>query len=274
METPRRAVQVLFFFLLLTIAGCLPPGQGGKAIGTLRVSGPNVWLNNSQGRDGDTVFAGSTVATGEGSSALVEFQGGGYLQIDENTDPLFDWLAQSRCILIRLIRGQAYLKRERACVEGPNIGLILNSEANIRLDREPNLSEVTLLQGSADVSRPASIRLVPGEQFIVSGRQIAALRHLTPAQLRAVIAWRGHYRFRPLPAPESEGGFRIPLPDRSREPGRTTTPPVRTVPPSAPPAPSAPSAPQIRRSPPTYRSPDQYRTIEPAVPTTTQPVIR
>lgn len=237
MKSPAGWSIVPFLILILATTACAPlPTQRGDAVGTLRVSGPNVWLNNKAGKEGDTVRIGSSLATGPGSSALVEFRDGGYLQLDENTDPIFDWLAQSKCILIRIFTGQAYLKRERACVEGPNISLVLNSEANIRIKAGTRLAEVTLLAGNADVTAPAQKKLLSGQQLIVTGKRVTSLRILTPAQLQSVVAWRGKYRFKPLPSeePAEESPFRFQFP-KHREP---TQPPPSPKPPdpATPPA--------------------------------------
>lgn len=238
-----RSVSVSLLLLTLVAGGCATlPTQPGQSIGLLRVSGPNVWLNGAPARDGDRVAIGSSLATGPGSSALLEFRDGGYLQLDQNTDPLFEWLAQSKCILVRIFKGQAYLKRERACVEGPNLSMVLNSEANIRIHERPGLSEVTLLQGRAEITAPARLTLQPGQRFSTSERRIAALRTLSPEELRAVVAWRGSYRFKPLPAPKPKVPIILwpkqpsrPEPGRSEQPGQ----PERGTP-----APTEPSSPE------------------------------
>lgn len=265
MNVPARWFSLSLLILTLA-AGCVSlPTEPGGAIGTLRVSGPNVWLNNKAGKDGDTVRIGSSLATGPGSSALVEFRDGGYLQLDEKTDPIFEWLAQSKCILIRIFTGQAYLKRERACVEGPNISLVLNSEANIRIRAGTRMAEVTLLKGNADITAPAQRSLLPGQQVTVTGKRITPPRTLSPAQLQSVVAWREKYRFKPLPTPESDGEspfiFQFPQRRGTKEP---------TQPPESP-DPATPQ-PGTRTAPPAgIYSPLKYRdTVIPAPP----PVIR
>jgi len=236
MNFPARWFPVSLFILWLALAGCVPlPTQRGDAIGTLRVSGPNVWLNNKAGKDGDTVRIGSSLATGPGSSALLEFRDGGYLQLDEKTDPIFDWLAQSKCILIRIFTGQAYLKRERACVEGPNISLVLNSEANIRIKAGTRLAEVTLLKGNADITVPAQSHLLPGQQLTVTGKQITSLRTLSPVEIKAVVAWREKYRFKPLPSEESDGESPFMFQFPQHRGTRTPTQPPKSSDPATPP---------------------------------------
>ncbi|HEY6874046.1 MAG TPA: hypothetical protein VI298_15080 [Geobacteraceae bacterium] len=196
MKSLIRWHAVLFLVLTVMTAGCATfPGQSDSVIGTLRASGPNVWLNGAAGRDGMAVRLGDTLATGPGSSAMVDFQGGGFLQLDENTDPLFSWIEQTKCILTRIMRGQAYLKKEKACVEGPNINLVLNSEANIRIGAE--LTELTLIRGSATVWRPERVRVETAQQVTVAGQRISAVRAVSTEALAAITAWRETYSFKP-----------------------------------------------------------------------------
>lgn len=253
-------MRILTIVLALLLGGCASygGGGGGNVIGTLRVSGPSVFLDSKPGRDGDQVFIGSTLTTGAASSAIVDFEGGGYLQLDENTDPVFGWIAQSKCILIRIVRGQAYLKRERACVEGPDISMVLNSEANLRFVPEPRLSEVTLVRGSAQVTAPGGpVTLQPGQQLAVTGGRAPALRVLTRGELKAVSAWRRGYRFRPAAGPDIEV-FPTPVPhrpDHRRESPATTPPPTESPgtsdgpPPTPPPTPptTTPTTPGVDR---------------------------
>ena len=237
-----RSISVSLLLLTLVAGGCASlPTQPGQPIGLLRVSGPNVWLNGAPARNGDQVAIGSSLATGPGSSALLEFRDGGYLQLDQNTDPIFEWLAQSKCILVRIFKGQAYLKRERACVEGPNLSMVLNSEANIRIHERPGLSEVTLLQGRAEITAPARLTLQPGQRFSASERRIAALRTLSREELAAVVAWRASYRFKPLPATKPKVPIILwPKPPRPPEPGRPDQPKPETPAPTEPPSPEKP----------------------------------
>lgn len=219
-------MKVMALFLALTLlllslfcAGCAPVTPGaGDDIGVLRVSGPNVWLNGAPAGDGDTVRLGNSLATGAGSSALLEFRNGGYLQLDQNTDPIFEWLDQTKCLLVRIFKGQAFLKKERACVEGPNISMVLDSEVNLLLGAPPAPSQVTLLRGSARVTAPVQTKLVPGQQLVTgTQRRGAAVRNLSGAELQSVVRWRGEYRFKPLPVAQPERPALL-FPPRMRPP--------------------------------------------------------
>lgn len=132
MKTTARFFATPVLLIALVFVGCAPvTPKAGDVIGVLRVSGPNVWLNDAPAGDGVQVRLGNSLATGAGSGALLEFGDGGHLQLDQNTDPIFEWLEQSKCILVRIFKGQAFLNKGRACIEGPNISLVLNSEVNV-----------------------------------------------------------------------------------------------------------------------------------------------
>jgi len=238
MKMTVRFFAVPVFLMSQLLAGCVPvTPKAGDVIGVLRVSGPNVWLNDAPAGDGAPVRLGNSLATGAGSSALLEFRDGGHLQLDQNTDPIFEWLEQSKCILVRIFKGQAFLDKGRACIEGPNISLVLNSEVNVLVQQPPAPSRVTLLKGSAEVTVPVRVKLVPGEQLVTEGRR-PAVRTLSAAELRSVVDWRREYRFRPLPVPQPEGpGIFFPprtRPSRPRDTGPEPKPKPEPAPPSEP----------------------------------------
>lgn len=257
MKLPRPSIPLFLILLFLSVAACVPitpdtggigsshPGgeigapDSGGAIGTLRVSGPNVWLNNSPATDGAPVYLGNSVATGAGSSAKVEFADGGFLQLDENTDPLFEWLEQSKCLLIRIVKGQVYLKKSQTCVEGPDISMILNSEVNVNIPPPPAPTEVTVIRGTADIKLPTrQIKLVQGQQLTATVRA-PEVKTLSPDVVRSLSKWKTDYRFRPLrvtPDRVKPDGIK---PDRIK-PDRVR--PVPVIPERVTPAPVTPDA--------------------------------
>lgn len=232
---PRRVLSTLsIMLLLLVICGCATIRDSGR-VGTLRVTGSNVFLNNKPAGIGSVVRLGDELSTGQNSSALLEFTDGGYIQLDENTDPIFTWLEQGKCLFIRIFKGQAFLKKERACIEGPNVQLVLNSEVN--MVAEPGLWTITVVKGTATIQKPKPLALLGSQQARVTKRGFEGkVRTLSPDELRAVVKWRDRYRF-PLPEIErSRPAMGFPG-RRTREseqppkeippkPGDTATPPA------------------------------------------------
>jgi len=85
------------------------PGQ--QTIGRLRIIGPNVRVNDASAIDGQTITSGDHVTTGAASSAYINFLSGGFIQLDENTDPGFNLVwEKTQCIFLILNhrKGQAF----------------------------------------------------------------------------------------------------------------------------------------------------------------------
>ena len=78
---------------LLLLAGCDPGriGHGQPPVATLTKSGPFVRVNGRPAPAGIAIRPGDHVATGEFSSALIVWKDGTTVQLDEDTDPLFEW---------------------------------------------------------------------------------------------------------------------------------------------------------------------------------------
>src|SRR5262249_39297124 len=74
---------------------CIPTGKVERGenkvercencFGSLRVSGPNVWLNDQRARTGQLAQFGDVLRTGPASAAAVDMYYGGELVVDQNT---------------------------------------------------------------------------------------------------------------------------------------------------------------------------------------------
>lgn len=195
----RLPLFVLAWLLVLVGAACapLPAGDaGGATIGTLRVAGPNVFLNGARARDGAGVRDGDTVTTGAASSAFVAFSEGGFVQLDENTDPRFSFRVETRgrqrCIHIQIDIGQVFIDKDVQCFSTPDVTGNLGSRVNIRVSGKETIVTVlagrALMFGEREQSVPAA-----GEAVWRRGRQIGSLRLLDAADLAATAAWRERY---------------------------------------------------------------------------------
>jgi len=244
MKSGNRAANggsFLFLALILLLAGCATvPQPGSGPVGTLRTSGPHVFVNGRPATGGTAVYFGDEVATGAGSSAIVDFRQGGFLQLDENTDPLISYWEQARCILIRVFGGQISVKGSGICVEAPPLRFALNSEANLQV--APGSFVLTILQGSATLSWPARRLLTRAQQVRLSPQGMEGrVRTLSEQDLRAVVQWREKFRFPTRrdpglsPGPGDRSPSRIAPPRsqpaaRDRRPGTpspgTSSPPV------------------------------------------------
>ena len=105
-----RCTTLFGLVLLALLSGC---GQWQTVtprtlVGTLETSGQNVWLNGKPGSSGMEVYNGDEVSTGPESQAYVYFSSGGFIHIDENTDPIFEWLKEGTCIISKIGRIRSF----------------------------------------------------------------------------------------------------------------------------------------------------------------------
>lgn len=211
---------------------CYAPSGGAasserEVIGRLLVSNtsagsvPEVLLNGRLAQNGEWIFSGDSVVTGSNSSAIVAFGDGGFLQLDENTDPILSWQTFNnvRCILARIFHGQMYVDRSGLCIESPAATVVANSRVNLYVTQD--LSVVTLLEGKVSIDRPRSITLAPAQEAIAQLHPPALrgkVRNLLPAELDQRIAWRQRYQFsteqpaQPERTPSDEPHFMLPIP--------------------------------------------------------------
>lgn len=233
-----------------------PTRQRDRAelVGTLRVAGNAAFLNNSAAATGMPLYAGDHLATGPASSIIVDFVGGGWMQLDENTDPLFSfkWIKQTSCIVARLFYGQVFVSRSGVCIEGPIIVADVQSEVNIRASRERSV--VTVLEGHVSVTEPKKLALGAREQ--VSATAAGGLqrrRNLSLKALAAIVAWRDRYDFRSHATAAASTGdsspAEPPVPG-GLLPGAVPPPPVAPPPAGSPPPPPVAPPPPVTGPPP------------------------
>lgn len=197
--------------ILLLLQACASvaylPGQ--QTIARLRTIGANVYLNEKPARDGAMVTARDRVRTGPDSSAYVYFLAGGFVQYDENTDPMFDivWDGTECGILILGIRvGQAYHEAGHECrtrVTSKHGEWAQPQRQfdifNIKVDSEKTV--FTLLDGRIDLSKPKSLAMQPRQQVVVTSAGVEDVKALSERDLQDVTRWRNRF-----PAPCSSDG--------------------------------------------------------------------
>jgi len=147
----RLALALLAGSLAL-LAGCA--AQQREAIGTLGTSGAGVYVNRAPAQSGRIIYSGEEVSTGPGVSAIVDFGGGHFVQLDENTDPLFSWrlVDQVRCVFVQMFSGQAYADASPFCLATAAVEVVSGSKLNVWL--LPQASVVSVLEGHMTPRRP------------------------------------------------------------------------------------------------------------------------
>jgi hypothetical protein len=165
------------------------------------VDGTQAYLNGTPVTNGAYIRAGDLLSTGANTSAKVIFNAGGYVQLDENTDPEFTLVRQGACVLVKFAHGRGLLKSVQ-CVEaqaGP-LAVVLKSLVNLQTTGEA--VQVTVLEGQIEVTAPQSALVEKFQQYSVSGAGAASLVTLTPEQAQATAAWKNRF-FR---APAGQAG--------------------------------------------------------------------
>jgi hypothetical protein len=125
----RTSFGVLLVVLSLSAARCAPVGTGGtigstgggaqgggvspnppSRVGILEVSGTQVFVNGANAHSGEAIYDGNRVTTGASSSGRINLDGGGSLQLDENTDPVFRFqlLKEGWCLVVNIVSGQMF----------------------------------------------------------------------------------------------------------------------------------------------------------------------
>lgn len=251
-----------------------PPGPGGHAqpptrqpIATVEaLQGPNVTVGGRPAYSNMPVYENEEVKTGPSSTATILFRGGGLLQMDENTDPVFTLISQTLCVLVQMFRGHAQLDSEGRCIEAatPESQAFINSRIDIRI--EGGVTTWRVLTGRIDVAariRPQERINVTAGQRIVASR--ARLEHPITMAQPEVQELNRHFmqiRVSPVAPTQPRTGPGVP-PSQPRTGPPVLSPPVRTEPP--PPPVSTPVHP--RTPSPAISVPEPvHPRIEPSVP--------
>jgi len=190
----------------LSMVGCETTARGPVAptrafIGVIRVvGGPAVFLNGVAVATGTSVFAGDRVSTGPGGGALIELAHGGFVQLDEKTDPFFEYVRDGACLLIKGIgAGAVRIFATDVCAQDV-LGTQGITRSDINWEVTGNRSVITVADGSFTLTAPVQRTLRAGEQATVVAGRVTVVT-LSPERLRAVTAWQRRIAGAPPPVP-------------------------------------------------------------------------
>ena len=209
---PFRLLLSWLAFCTLVLGGCastspssaeaeLPPIRAGT-IARLKVDGPNAYLNGQPVRSGSYVADGDTVSTGPRTSAMLVLNEGGYIQLDENTDPLFK---QGACLLMKIFRGRVVFHNIK-CQEfedGLKMAGVARSFVHIMSSEEE--SRVTVIAGEVEMRSPSPAILGADMEYVATREGAVQVAQLTPEETLARIAWTRNYFH--SPAAQQPGGL-------------------------------------------------------------------
>lgn len=161
--------------LLALVAACVvqPPGGPTQPIpprvpsASVLTDGANVWIGNRPARYGDQIRPGQSVRTGPNASALIEFDDGTTIQLDERTDPVrFDW-GRGRGLTLQFDDAVFWARKggffEYIEALGALADIFSFSEFVVE-ERNPRFFRVDLFQGSVQFRRPP-VRDIRGGEF-------------------------------------------------------------------------------------------------------------
>lgn len=209
-------MKSLFHFMLAGFIACILDGcaslaylPGQKAIGTLQVLGPHVFVNEMPAVNGQTIVSDDHITTGKASSAVIHFFSGGLIQLDENTDPGFKLVwDQTHCIffVFKHLVGQAYEETSPECSTNYQAahGSWKNHGTQFNISVSKDQSVMTVLAGTMELLSPKSMLQSEGLQMIVSNAGVQSMRRLAPDELKKITRWRE--KFPISPSPGSDGG--------------------------------------------------------------------
>lgn len=247
METKWNGLIVLIF----AVAGCINLSNVKKdrtQLGTLQTIGPNVQLNDKLVVGNRSVYNGDRIVTGRNTSAYIYFAQGGFVQLDENTDPEFKEIFKGTKCFIRMIGqliGISYYESEKQkCVfrfrnefadavpHGTKVNFKVTDEYTV----------ITVLEGSMELSYPSHFSIEKGWQVGISRKGISWIRRLSADALNATTEWRKKFKD-PLPFEGANGGSVQrplipsvpPLPLPTHQPPIQSPVPQSTQPPVQPP---------------------------------------
>jgi ferric-dicitrate binding protein FerR (iron transport regulator) len=207
-ELPRKGLAlVVSTCMLLQSCTTMSQGSSGTAayqsdclsVGTLRLAGNReVRLNNQPANDQVTVCSGDSVSTGPDSGAYVLFEAGGYVQFDQNSDPIFRVLQELVIEVIGLNEGQIFAQSPpsgQIRVSGSDGNLETNgTQFNLRM--ADGMSVLTVIEGRGNLIRPSRAAIHPGEQVGYRRGALDYRRSLSPSMMADVTQWRTRY---PMP---------------------------------------------------------------------------
>ncbi|MEO7400766.1 MAG: hypothetical protein ABIV07_08370 [Polaromonas sp.] len=207
--------------LLALLASCapLPPAPGPGAgppplpwIGRITsIEGRNAFVdpgNSGAARPaqpGQTLLAGDRFYTGPGTRMKIDFRSGGYIELDENTDPsLFQDLG---CLVVSLFRsGRIFVDKSDACIESLGTKSQQFSKVVYSVMPAGPYVQITVVEGKARTLQPAVVEAPAGWRIDLNSRAILAdgrPYQVTEETVRQSIAWTLYYRNRGAPpAPE------------------------------------------------------------------------
>ena len=189
----------------LLVAGCAGGHfqRGQTVVGTLDVVGSAVRVDGKPAVNGQPFRSGQNLSTGPVSTVYLQFPSGGYIQLDENTDPVFTlvWDDAGHCFIdaFQGLQGQAYQLTNPECRTRftlMGVSWTHQGEAQFNLRVSGGSAELTVLEGKLVTTGPKRQEFGEGYRITLGRAGIQSVRLLSPEQIRALLQWQA-----PFPPP-------------------------------------------------------------------------
>ena len=191
----RHALLLTVFAGLIT--ACAPVTTAPEFIGALRTFGPNVTINGAPAVDGAPLRGSDVIATGPGSRARISFTPGGFVQLEENTDPnfLLRWLSSGLC-LVKFVIGNGSVSGDTdPCdhkITDP-LGNEIIAGSRYVLTVAGETSVLTMLGGRARVSGARVVEVNRHEQVVMTRNFISRPHRLSDREIDLLSRWIGDF---------------------------------------------------------------------------------
>lgn len=177
--------------LLLAACDLAQVATSRPPVAELTKSGPFVRVNGRPAPAGIAIRSGDHVATGEFSSALIVWKDGTTVQLDENTDPIFDWPEDPPppdTLVINIGFGLIKYNSTRRTVRVSNAFATFASSSTsfiVRAEQDGPIS-ACLYEGDLRLVRPPGRALRNDECATVSPGLAVTYSPLTPVLRRSI----------------------------------------------------------------------------------------
>jgi len=137
---------------------------------------------------------GSMVTTGKETGALVTMPES-QIVLSENSLKLisYSYFKGARCYLAHLRKGKMLIDGSKVCFMTDESPLLAYSHSLINVKHVGQDVEMTVVEGEAEVEKPAPMRIAAGNQLLVHPDGTFSTTRLTPDQLQKTVRWSHHY---------------------------------------------------------------------------------
>lgn len=191
----KRLLSYILTAALLTLCAAGDAlAQARAQVGMMEVDGKNAFHNQQRVKHRSIVpiYDGDYVSTGARTSVRIGLTAdgyGGFIQLDENTDP--NLILATKCIVMKMLKGQALVNAKNICLGTQSISGVTRSLVNLKADGAG--SELTVVTGSVDLEQPTLAAVGSYQRYHVGPDGRINRYAIDAAEANRTIAWSQDY---------------------------------------------------------------------------------